>query len=196
MKYQAHINMEWCNQSTSINISSKAMTGSQLLLNFRNGGSQNQANINERIFRFPIHGRQPVLERLFFHLQGEQPVYFNDNEEIENILSRPIISESMFTSWMEANEQYLESRNLGYAQYVSKFVYVKRNRCWKPRKFGYTIGRLIWVPPCTCELYYLRIMLIVVKGPTSYETTRAVSEIQYSTFRDACLVMGLLKDDR
>ncbi|KAF1874353.1 hypothetical protein Lal_00008558 [Lupinus albus] len=48
-----------------------------------------------RIFGFPIHGRQPAIERLYFHLPGEHPVYFNDHDEIDNILSRPIVSESM-----------------------------------------------------------------------------------------------------
>ncbi|KAF1859077.1 hypothetical protein Lal_00000903 [Lupinus albus] len=62
---------------------------------------------------------------------------------------------------MEANQQYPEGRNLSYAQYVSKFVYVKKIMCWKPRKK-------------------------VVKGSTSYEDIRTVSDIQYSTFRDTC----------
>ncbi|KAF1872432.1 hypothetical protein Lal_00016730 [Lupinus albus] len=105
-------------------------------------------------------------------------------------------SESMFTSWMEANKQYPEGRNLCYGQYVSKFVYVKRSRTWKPRKSGYTIGRLIWVSPCTGELYYLRMMLTVAKGEKCYEDIRTVSDIQYSTFRYACFAMGLLQDDR
>ncbi|KAF1877767.1 hypothetical protein Lal_00038076 [Lupinus albus] len=217
MKYQAHINMEWCNQSTSIKYLFKYINKGYdritAVIESSPNGVHNQANLDEvkqyldcryvspseacwRIFRFPIHGRQPAVERLSFHLQGEQPIYFNDNEDIDNILSRPTVSESMFTSWMEANEKYEEGRTLSYAQYVSKFVYLKRNRCWKPRKSGYTIGRLIWVPPCTGELYYLRMMLTVVKGPRSYEDIRTISENQYPTFRDACFAMGLLKDDR
>ncbi|KAF1862622.1 hypothetical protein Lal_00013383 [Lupinus albus] len=217
MKYQAHINMEWCNQSTSIKYLFKYINKGYdritAVIESSPNGVHNQANLDEvkqyldcryvspseacwRIFRFPIHGRQPAVERLSFHLQGEQPIYFNDNEDIDNIISRPTVSESMFTSWMEANEKYEEGRTLSYAQYVSKFVYLKRNRCWKPRKSGYTIGRLIWVPPCTGELYYLRMMLTVVKGPRSYEDIRTISENQYPTFRDACFAMGLLKDDR
>ncbi|OIW15606.1 hypothetical protein TanjilG_08182 [Lupinus angustifolius] len=97
---------------------------------------------------------------------------------------------------MEANKKYPEGRTLAYAQYVSKFVYVKKTRSWKPRKSGYTIGRLIWVSPCTSELYYLRMMLTIVKGPTCYENIRIVSNIRYEIFRDACFACGLLKDDR
>ncbi|KAF1891876.1 hypothetical protein Lal_00016906 [Lupinus albus] len=79
------------------------------------GGSQTRGNIDEVkqyldcryvspleacwiTFQFPIHGRQPIVERLHFHLLGEQSIYFNDYEENDNVLSRPTISESMFTS--------------------------------------------------------------------------------------------------
>ncbi|KAF1867957.1 hypothetical protein Lal_00042424 [Lupinus albus] len=45
------------------------------------------------------------------------------------------------------------------------------------------------------ELYYLRMMLTIVKGPTCYEDIRTVSNIEYAAFRDACFAIGLLKDD-
>ncbi|KAH1085879.1 hypothetical protein GYH30_017710 [Glycine max] len=72
---------------------------------------------------------------------------------------------SMFTSWMDANKMYNEGKNLTYAQ----FVYVKRNRSWKPRKLGHIIGRLIWVPHKTSELFYLKMMLTIAKGLQNYE---------------------------
>ncbi|KAF1866053.1 hypothetical protein Lal_00013489 [Lupinus albus] len=62
---------------------------------------------------------------------------------------------------------------------------------WKPRKSGYTISTLIWVPPSTSKLYYLRMLLTIVKGPTSYEDIRTISNFQYSTFRDAFFCNGL-----
>jgi len=46
---------------------------------------------------FPIHGRNLVIERLYFHLPGEQSVYFNDNDHIEDIIGKAIVVESMFT---------------------------------------------------------------------------------------------------
>lgn len=74
-------------------------------------------------------------------------MYFNDAESLDNILSKPSVNQSMFTSWMDANKTYDQAKSLTYGQFVSKFVYVKSKRCWKPRKKGHTIGRLIWVPP-------------------------------------------------
>ena len=73
-------------------------------------------------------------------------IFFNDNEDIDSLLSKSSTKESMFTSWMEANKIHSKGKNLTYAQFVAKFVYIPKDKCWKPRKQGYTIGRLNWVP--------------------------------------------------
>lgn len=80
--------------------------------------------------------------------------------------------------------------------FVSKFVYVKGHRCWKPRKKGMTIGRLISIPISTQELFYLRMILTVCKGPRNYEEIKTVGNIIYHTFKEVCFVMGFLEDDK
>jgi hypothetical protein len=97
---------------------------------------------------------------------------------------------------MTANGIYPEAKFLTYGKFVEKFVYVKKTRSWKRRTRGYTIGRLMWVPPTTGELYYLRMMLTIAKGPTSYEEIKFVNGFQYLTYREACFAMGFLGDDR
>lgn len=122
---------------------------------------------------------------MFYHLIGEKSLYYTDFDTMENILEKASVTESMFSAWLVANSKYEEARFLTYGQFVSKFLYDKRKRLWKPRKKGFTIGRLIWVPPTTGELFYLRMMLTVVKGPTSYEDIRKIGDTQFDTFRDA-----------
>ena len=56
---------------------------------------------------------------------------------------------------MNTNKGFAKARNLTYSQFVSKFVYNKRNRSWQPRKKGYTIGRLIWVAPTYREACFI-----------------------------------------
>ncbi|XP_058740879.1 uncharacterized protein LOC131613208 [Vicia villosa] len=102
----------------------------------------------------------------------------------------------MFSAWMEANKTYIEARNLTYSTFLFKFVYDKRYRRWKPHKRGHRIGRLIWVPPSTGELYYLRMMLTVIKGPTCFDDIKKAGGIVCESFRDACFEMGLLNDDK
>jgi len=217
LKYQAHINVEWCNRSTSIKYLFKYINKgydritTAIVPNYHDV-SQTVEDRDEvkqyldcryispceacwRIFSFPIHGRNPAVERLFFHLLGEQSIYFKDDDDIEEIVGQPSITESMFTSWMECNKTFPEAKKLTYAQFVSKFVYVKKDRRWKPRKQGNTIGRLIWVPPSTGELFYLRRMLTVVKGPCCYADIRTIDNVIYPTFKEACFASGFLADD-
>ncbi|KAI5385991.1 hypothetical protein KIW84_072535 [Lathyrus oleraceus] len=142
-----------------------------------------------------LDNRSPTVERLYFHLEGDNSVYYTDYELIDEVLDKPSVKESMFTAWMEANKIYFEAQNLTYSQFLSKFVYDRRYRRWRPRKRGHTIGRLIWVPPSTGELYYLRMMLTVVKGPTFYEDIKFVDGKVQDSFRDACFHMRFLNDD-
>ncbi|XP_045810788.1 uncharacterized protein LOC123905205 [Trifolium pratense] len=218
LKYQAHINMEWCNQCTSIKYLFKYIhKGYDRITTSLSPSLQRKSKKNEeidevkeyidcryvspceacwRIFSFPIHGRKPAVERLFYHLEGHNSVYFQDYENLDDVLLKPSVTESMFTSWLEANKTFPEARTLTYGQFVSKFVYVRKSRKWKLRKRGYTIGRLIWVPPSTGELYYFRMMLAIVKGPTCYDDIKKIRNTQYFTYRDACFAMGFLEDDR
>jgi len=217
VKYQAHVNVEWCNRSNSIKYLFKYINKGYDRITtaiVSNGNDENvpQVAIDEikqyidcryispceacwRIFSFPIHGRNPAVERLFFHLPGEQSVYFKDDDDIDEIIAKPTVKESMFTTWMDCNTKYSDARDLTYPQFVSKYVYNKNQRCWKPRQKGNTIGRLIWVPPATGELFYLRRMLTIVKGPQSYVDLRIVDNIIYSTFREACEACGFLAED-
>lgn len=59
-----------------------------------------------------------------------------------------------------------------------------------------TIGRLIWVPPCIGDLFYLMMMLTVAKEPLSYEDIRIVNNTPHPTFKETCFALGFLTDDR
>lgn len=56
------------------------------------------------------------------------------------------------------------------------------------------VGRLANVPPCVREIYYLRILLTVIKDPTCFNDIKMVRGVVYPTFRDACCVLGLIDD--
>ncbi|KRH33055.2 hypothetical protein GLYMA_10G096000v4 [Glycine max] len=149
-----------------------------------------------KIFAFPMHARSLAVERLYFHLENQQHVYWTDDQQIGEVLSKNTIKESMFTAWMHSNKIYSYGWDLTYHQYISRFVYVARKRCWQPRKQGNTIGRLMWVPPSAGELFYLRMMLSTAKGAQSYSDIRTVNGLVYHTFREACFAKGFLGSDQ
>ncbi|GFW78964.1 uncharacterized protein TNCV_3305631 [Trichonephila clavipes] len=45
------------------------------------------------------------------------------------------------------------------------------------------------------ECFYLRLLLVNVTGPLSFQDIRKVNGQQYPTYKDACLALGLLEDD-
>jgi len=146
--------------------------------------------ISWRIFGFPIHGRKPSIERLHFHLLGQHSVHYQDHDDIDDLLSNPSISESKFIAWMNTHQAFVEGQSLTCSEFVTKFVYNQKQRCWQLRKKGYAIGRLQWVPPTTGELFYLRMMLTVSRGPISFKDIRTVASVEYPTYREACFAMG------
>uniref|UniRef100_A0A0R0JR84 ATP-dependent DNA helicase n=1 Tax=Glycine max TaxID=3847 RepID=A0A0R0JR84_SOYBN len=120
-----------------------------------------------------MHVHSPAVERLYFHLENQQHVYWKDDQQIGEVLSKNTIKESMFTAWMHSNKIYSYGRDLTYHQYVSRFVYVAPG-----------------------ELFYLRMMLSTAKGAQSYSDIRTVNGLVYHTFREACFAKGFLGSDQ
>ncbi|GJS31895.1 hypothetical protein Tco_0492515 [Tanacetum coccineum] len=141
------------------------------------------------IFQFDIHERTPLFERLPFHLKGEQSVYFDEGSCIEDIVNNPSVNETMFTEWMEANKLYDEAKELTYVEFPTKFVWKKDIKKWRPRKKGFSLGRVHHVSPSAGDAYFFRILLNKKKGPTSWEEIRTVDGELFNTNKDACYAM-------
>ncbi|RZB70611.1 hypothetical protein D0Y65_035545 [Glycine soja] len=112
-KYQAHINIEWCNQNTSIKYLFKYINKgydrvTAVLIDEDNDQTENGGTHNDeikeyldcryicpcestwRIFGFPIHGRKLVVERLHFHLPGQHSVLYEDHDDIDDLDDRTL----------------------------------------------------------------------------------------------------------
>lgn len=63
------------------------------------------------------------------------------------------------------------------------------------RKHGDSIGRITHVSPSSGELYFLRVLLTKVRGPTCYDDLKSVDGVVYKKFKEACCAHGLLDDD-
>ncbi|XP_072081152.1 uncharacterized protein [Arachis hypogaea] len=71
-----------------------------------------------RIFGYRIHFRDPSMVRLGFHLPGEQPVIFQDHENLKDVVKKASVKESMFLGWFKTNKKYSEAQRSGKIYYV------------------------------------------------------------------------------
>lgn len=222
VKYQAHINVEWCNKDRSLKYLFKYMNKGPDMALARieqipsNGGHRSENDqelvIDEienyikcryvsaseacwRIFSFIIQYKEPSVQRLTFHLEDQQEVYFEDDEHLDDVLERVGTKKTTLTEWMAANKESQEARELTYVDFPTKWVWLNDKKRWKKRKMGRSIGRVYFAHPASGEKYYLRMLLNIVKGPTCFQDIRTVGGTIYSTYKAACNALGLLDGD-
>jgi hypothetical protein len=107
----------------------------------------------------------------------------------------PKIKKTMLTEWFSANKEYNSAKDLTYCEFPLKWRWDETNKKWIRRQHGFKIGRLYYVNPTEGERFYLRMLLMIVKGATCYTDLRTHNGIIYETFKEACAARGLLTDD-
>ncbi|RID62520.1 hypothetical protein BRARA_E01587 [Brassica rapa] len=209
-QFQAHINVEFCNKTSAIKYLFKYITkgvdkATVVLENKSNDENEIENYLDCRyvsacesmwlIFKFEIHHQHPPVQRLSIHLPGQQPALFNDSSDLEQVVSNCEFRPSMFMAYLETNKIDPDARNLTYVQFPTKYVWNKTEHTWTKRKIGQSIGRLYNVHPSSGELYYLRLLINHLKGPTSFEDILTVNGIEYKKFHESCVARGLLDGD-
>ncbi|GAU50427.1 hypothetical protein TSUD_300270 [Trifolium subterraneum] len=212
MKYQAHVNIEFCNKSNCIKYLFKYINKGvdRVTATLKSRDDECVDEIQQyydcrflspsesiwRILAFKIHNRQPAVVRLTFHDEGKQSVVFNDSSNLVSVLRNNRARGTMFLAWFDANRRYSEGRHLTYGQFPSRFTYDSDGRFWKPRKRGCAVGRLSFIPHSNRDLFYLRLLLNVQVGCRSYEDLKTVNGHVHDSYREACAALKLLEDDR
>ena len=95
---------------------------------------------------------------------------------------------------MESNVTCPAGRVWTHVEFPEHFVW--KDSHWEPCKQGECIGRIYFVAPRSGEKYYLRVLLHHVRGAKSWEDIRTVGNQVCATFKEACVLRGLLQDDR
>jgi hypothetical protein len=148
-----------------------------------------------RIFKFDMHERFPIVERLQYHLPNQQMVLFDDDADVEEVATQPTISRTMLIEWFKTNQESEVVGSLTFDQFPQQWVWNWKLKRWTMRKKGFAIGRMYYAHPTSRERYYLRMLLNCVKGATSYEHLRTVDGREHDTFKDACIAIGLLANN-
>ena len=222
LKYQAHINVEWCNRSRAIKYLFKYLNKGPdrativIEENMKKADKDVPAKIAEvdeiknylncrylapcesvwRLFSFDINYSYPSVMKLNYHLPNQNAITLRDSESLPALLAKEGINITMFTEWFELNKREPDAREFTYAEIPKKYVWHEKERIWKLRKQKKCIGRMVYSNPASGERYYLRMVLNVARGPQSFEELMTVKNITYSTFKEVCFAYGLLNDDK
>ncbi|KAH7702762.1 hypothetical protein AAVH_28820, partial [Aphelenchoides avenae] len=77
-----------------------------------------------------------------------------------------------------------------------EFRFEKAEKRWVRRQIKWkVVTRLANVSPRNIERFHVRLLLLHVKGATSYEDLRTVDGVVYETFVQACVLRGITTDD-
>ena len=133
---------------------------------------------------------------------------FHDNADMVRVLENAEARQTMLTGYYAINQHYADmeregcpidptedSRRRLHAEMPEQFSWDKKRYCWKPRRISHKgIGRLVFIGPSAGDLFYLRLLLTHVRGPTSAENLRTVDSTLFS-WKEACAAHGLLEND-
>ena len=220
--YKAHINVELCSSVKSIKYICKYVNkGSDLaIFEVQNINKSDEIaryqmgryiSSNEAIWHilsFPIHERDPAVQHLAIHLENGQRVYFTEENVLQRAFEAPKTTLTEFFTLCQKPDVFGQfAKTLVYGDVPRYFTWNKSSKKWEPRKQGKphpsitgifkakTLGRLYTVHPKQRECFYLRLLLVNVPGPTSFEFLRTVNGRVFNTYQDACRELQLLEDD-
>nr|XP_027108912.1 uncharacterized protein LOC113728748 [Coffea arabica] len=188
-KYDCHINVE-------LNAAENDEAIDEIK-NFQSGRWICAPEAAWRIFAFDLSNLNPSVMPLQIHLEGEQSMVSNEDDILERVVVDEQMSRTMLTEFFRMNSADGHAKELKclYKDFPQHFVWNATHKIWEPRQRRSTIGRLTTVHPTQGEKYYLRMLLMHVRGPKSYESLKHIGSRTASIFREAAEILGLLKID-
>ncbi|QRV97710.1 ATP-dependent DNA helicase PIF1 [Ceratobasidium sp. AG-Ba] len=165
-----------------------------------------------RLFKLYLHHEFPTIYRLQVHLKDQELVTFQGDQLIQDVVANR--HDTKLTGFFKLNQHdneriQLIANSMVYQEIPSKFSWDKKARKWNLRaarrghpQFGIdsprvqsAIGRMYFVGPNQGQKYFLRLLLTVVKAPTSFEDLRTYNNVTYDTYQECCIARGLHEDD-
>nr|GEV87429.1 hypothetical protein [Tanacetum cinerariifolium] len=142
LKYQAHINVEWCNRSKAIKYLFKYLNKGpdKATIVIQENVPNGQADTTEKVtvvdeiknylnyrcltpceavwcmLSFDIHYSYPSVMKVNFHLPNQQSITLQDSDNLLALLEREGINVTMFPDWFALNERHPPAKARTYAE--------------------------------------------------------------------------------
>ena len=218
LKYNCHINLEICSGLEAIKYLYKYMYKGHDSANIvqrkeADGTTTAQVEYNEidqwlnmrfisameatwRLLNFKMHELSHNIYRLNIHLPEQEPIVVQlplDPVQIEAERKK----RTKLKAWFELNRTDPSARKYLYTEIGLHYVWNVKKRMWTPRKRGADkiIPRMHNVSPRTDQLYFLRLLLLHVRGCQSFKDICTYKGVVWDNFKEACIARDLLQDD-
>ncbi|XP_024886657.1 uncharacterized protein LOC112464095 [Temnothorax curvispinosus] len=215
MKYDRHMNLEICSSVKNVKylhkyihkgfdcaaIEVQTRDGTRLIKidevkSFMDARYVSTPEAMWRLNGYEMFMKSHTVIRLAVHLPNRQMIYFKEGNQEQAAISAQK-RDTTLTAWFKLNQDDERARHLLYAEVASQYVYEKKETKWKLRQKGTEkiISRLYTVSIKDNERYYLRLLLLHVRGAKCYEDLRTVNGVLYETFKDAAKTRNLIESD-
>ncbi|KAK9668308.1 hypothetical protein RND81_13G050100 [Saponaria officinalis] len=137
----------------------------------------------------------PPIMPLPIHLPNMQSVQIRPHEKLDQIVSSESRTRTPLTEFFRTNEINGGGQTL-YGDFTELYRWDTSHKKWFRRKNKLiVVGRLAFVAPAEGERYFLRLLLLHVRGPRSFEDLMTVDGYRCTTFQEAALKHRLLEED-
>ncbi|XP_027095952.1 uncharacterized protein [Coffea arabica] len=92
-------------------------------------------------------------------------------------------------------DDFAKSLKCTYKEFPEHFVWYPSSKSWQPRKQKDSIVKLVAANPLEGERYFLKLLLLHVRAPTSYDDLKTVNGVHVTTFREAAVLRGYLESN-
>ena len=217
-KYDAHINVEICTSARAIKYLCKYITkgSDHAQIQTQNAAATDEED-NEvfqyqnaryigpceavwRTFEFRVHMHNPTVSRLDLHLPDEQIVRFRADMTPEELQAArdAAASGTKLLAFFSLCSHNASARQYLYTEILCHYTWNTRDRQWEPRTnppVQNVVTRIYAAALSNMPLYCLRLLLLHVRGPTSFQQLRTYENTIYDTFQEAAVARGLLESD-
>ena len=211
LKYDAHVFLEGVNNVGSVKylymyfykdydkVAAEIRSPKDEITNFINSRYLCATESLWMLYSFETHQEYPPVLPLPVHLPNEQTILYSQDDEIENILENvEDRAKTMLDAYYEQNRTDEFAATLKYPEFPLHYTFSYKERRWEKRKKDslFSLGRLHYVHPNAGERFFLRVLLLNVRGATSPENLRTENNVVYETFYEAAKAKGLIRDDK
>ncbi|CDY26049.1 BnaC06g05750D [Brassica napus] len=199
-KYEAHINVEWCNRTSAVKYLFKYITKgvdrATTVIEKGNTASTSDTTASGGSKEKVIKHRNEIQEYIDArYLSAWESMWRTSAFYIHKRKPSPGIEKTMFTEWMVLCRRSEFARTLTYVQIPEHFAWNNNTKVWSERKRGRAIGRIVAVHPSAGDRYNLRILINKIKGRRSYDELKTYNDVKYPDFKSVCYTRGYLDND-